>query len=316
MSNERITINYNIVNAYINEFKNFFCIEVEVFGDIYKNPLMKIDAKANEKDIYETFMVHLQDPKLRDSLDYNFINIAYKFAVPYDEFRNSLYKVYSVTGDILSTIQIEDKETTDNNKNINDINDIKNSINKLWDLYHELFSITVCYGALKNNTSVNIYINNWRHSATEVSMRYAGDLKSPAIVANILLFLHENYSKLGVAKKDFDAKYIKFLDWYLKKEETQMKSTRVDYISYVEEQEKMAKSQENDIINHPEHYTKGGIEVRDFIDSWHLDFNSGNVIKYVVRAPYKGTELQDLKKAQNYLNHLIELKEKEEAEKC
>lgn len=88
-----------------------------------------------------------------------------------------------------------------------------------------------------------------------------------------------------------------------------MKSTRADYISYVEELEKKTKSQENDIINHPEHYTKGGIEVRDFIDSWHLDFNSGNVIKYVVRAPYKGTELQDLKKAQNYLNHLIELKE-------
>lgn len=87
------------------------------------------------------------------------------------------------------------------------------------------------------------------------------------------------------------------------------------FLEELKKKENMAKKKEKDIINHPEHYTKGGIEVRDFIDSWNLDFNSGNIIKYVVRAPYKGTELQDLKKAQNYLNHLIELKEKE-AEKC
>lgn len=86
------------------------------------------------------------------------------------------------------------------------------------------------------------------------------------------------------------------------------------FLEELKKEVNMAKKKK-DIINHPEHYAKGGIEVRDFIDAWKLDFNSGNVIKYVVRAPYKGTELQDLKKAQNYLNHLIELKEKE-AEEC
>lgn len=201
-------------------------------------------------------------------------------------------------------IQVEDKEIVNSNKK---------AIDKLFDLYFGLISCKLNYGPLKYDASIVIYIDHRDHEATEKSIRFIGDLNDLIVVAKVLLFLNDNYSKLGVNKKDFDDKCTKFLAWYSGKEKTQMKSNRVNCI---EEMEKMAKNQENDIINHPEHYTKGGIEVRDFIDSWHLDFNSGNVIKYVVRAPYKSTELQDLKKAQNYLNHLIELKEKEEAEKC
>ena len=201
-------------------------------------------------------------------------------------------------------IQVEDKEIVNSNKK---------AIDKLFDLYFGLISCKLNYGPLKYDASIVIYIDHRDHEATEKSIRFIGDLNDLIVVAKVLLFLNDNYSNLGVNKKEFDDKCTKFLSWYSGKEKTQMKSKRVNYI---EEMEKMAKNQENDIINHPEHYTKGGIEVREFIDSWHLDFNSGNVIKYVVRAPYKGTELQDLKKAQNYLNHLIELKEKEEAEGC
>ena len=64
-------------------------------------------------------------------------------------------------------------------------------------------------------------------------------------------------------------------------------------------------------VNHPEHYTKGGIEVHDFISAWRMDFDAGNVIKYVTRAPYKNNKLEDLKKARWYLNKLIEEAEKE-----
>ena len=181
------------------------------------------------------------------------------------------------------------------------VNSNKKAIGKLFDLYFGVISCKLKYGPLKNDTSIVIYIDHKDHGATEKSPRYIGDLNDPIIVAKILLFLSEVCSKLGVDKKDFDDKYTKFLAWYLRKEKSEIKSAE--------------ETQKKDIINHPEHYTKGGIEVREFIDSWHLDFNSGNVIKYVVRAPYKGTELQDLKKAQNYLNHLIELKEKEEANK-
>lgn len=63
---------------------------------------------------------------------------------------------------------------------------------------------------------------------------------------------------------------------------------------------------EEDRINHPDHYTAGGIEVYDFIEAWNLDFACGNVIKYVARAPYKGKHLEDLKKARWYLERAIE----------
>ena len=65
-----------------------------------------------------------------------------------------------------------------------------------------------------------------------------------------------------------------------------------------------------DAVNHPSHYTRGGIEVHDFITAWDLGFDDGNVIKYVTRAPYKGKELEDLKKARWYLDKLIERAEK------
>ena len=58
-------------------------------------------------------------------------------------------------------------------------------------------------------------------------------------------------------------------------------------------------------VNHPEHYNKG-IEAIDYIDSWGMNFNSGNVIKYVTRAPFKGDYIQDLEKALWYLQRELE----------
>lgn len=60
------------------------------------------------------------------------------------------------------------------------------------------------------------------------------------------------------------------------------------------------------MVNHPPHYTFGSIEVIDIIDDWKLGFCEGQVVKYVARAKHKGAELQDLKKAQWYLNRLVE----------
>jgi hypothetical protein len=67
-----------------------------------------------------------------------------------------------------------------------------------------------------------------------------------------------------------------------------------------------------DDVNQPEHYTLGKIEVYDFINAWDLSFAQGNVIKYTVRAPYKGSELKDLKKARWYLDKLIEQAEEQQ----
>ena len=52
-----------------------------------------------------------------------------------------------------------------------------------------------------------------------------------------------------------------------------------------------------DVINHPSHYTRGKIEVIDFIEDQQLPYHLGNVIKYIARAGYKGGKLEDLKKS-------------------
>ena len=60
-----------------------------------------------------------------------------------------------------------------------------------------------------------------------------------------------------------------------------------------------------DNVNHPEHYKTGGIETIDFIEAKSLGYHLGNVVKYVTRADHKGNRLEDLKKAQWYLNRAI-----------
>ena len=59
-------------------------------------------------------------------------------------------------------------------------------------------------------------------------------------------------------------------------------------------------------VNHPPHYNQGNIEVIDAIEDWGLDFNAGNVVKYVARHQHKTEPVEDLKKARWYLDRLIE----------
>lgn len=67
-----------------------------------------------------------------------------------------------------------------------------------------------------------------------------------------------------------------------------------------------------DPVNHPSHYTAGGVECIDAItaalckyedpvDAW----LAGQVIKYLWRAPLKGKYKEDIEKAQFYLNRLV-----------
>lgn len=71
----------------------------------------------------------------------------------------------------------------------------------------------------------------------------------------------------------------------------------------IEEHE--VKAIKEDVINHPSHYTRGKIEVIDFIEDQQLPYHLGNVIKYIARAGYKGDKLEDLKKARWYLDRYI-----------
>lgn len=68
------------------------------------------------------------------------------------------------------------------------------------------------------------------------------------------------------------------------------------------------KKQNTDNVNNPSHYTAGGIETLDYIKAKVKDYPSyaaGNILKYVSRYEYKNG-IEDLKKAQFYLNDLIE----------
>ena len=58
-------------------------------------------------------------------------------------------------------------------------------------------------------------------------------------------------------------------------------------------------------VDHPVHYNKGTIETINIIEDWDLNFSVGNVIKYMLRSPHKGSELQDLEKAKWYLERHI-----------
>jgi hypothetical protein len=60
-----------------------------------------------------------------------------------------------------------------------------------------------------------------------------------------------------------------------------------------------------DKVNSPAHYKVGGIETIDFIEVKRLNYNLGNVVKYITRADHKANRLEDLQKAQWYLSREI-----------
>jgi len=64
-------------------------------------------------------------------------------------------------------------------------------------------------------------------------------------------------------------------------------------------------TQAEDVVNHPAHYKTGGIETIDFIEAKGLNYRLGNVVKYITRADHKGDRLENLKKAQWYLEREI-----------
>lgn len=70
---------------------------------------------------------------------------------------------------------------------------------------------------------------------------------------------------------------------------------------------------EHEAVKHPQHYQGvyglEAIEVmKNFLPKYqnsHVSYLIGNVIKYILRAPSKGKEMEDLMKAQTYLGLAI-----------
>lgn len=74
----------------------------------------------------------------------------------------------------------------------------------------------------------------------------------------------------------------------------------------------------SEAVNHPSHYAGNGqieciqaIEAMQPIGVSGADFCRGNTVKYLWRLGLKDESLQDARKAQWYLNRLIQILEKE-----
>lgn len=69
-----------------------------------------------------------------------------------------------------------------------------------------------------------------------------------------------------------------------------------------------------DMVNHPPHYTDGGIETIDYLEAklgpdGFRSYCIGCAMKYLSRAGKKGDLMEDLMKARWYINRLIEGRE-------
>ena len=87
-----------------------------------------------------------------------------------------------------------------------------------------------------------------------------------------------------------------------------------EYIKDMRHMEYMKMKQEQaddkDMVNSPIHYNKAGIETIDALEAMLVGgfdyYLQGNIVKYLWRFRYKNG-VEDLKKAQWYLNKLIEV---------
>ena len=59
----------------------------------------------------------------------------------------------------------------------------------------------------------------------------------------------------------------------------------------------------------PSYYKRGSIDVWDFIRQQKLNFHLGNAIKYICRAGYKHSKIEDLEKAIHYLQNELHQEE-------
>lgn len=108
----------------------------------------------------------------------------------------------------------------------------------------------------------------------------------------------------GVCNGNCEFHYKKYLNEEIEVNKSDLKDVDAEPIdTNVEEQ-----SIENDPVNHPSHYTDTKIEVMDYIEDKGFNFALGNAVKYISRAGKKDKNktIQDLEKAEWYLNREIE----------
>jgi|TARA_R100001460_G_scaffold37194_1_gene71374 hypothetical protein len=100
-------------------------------------------------------------------------------------------------------------------------------------------------------------------------------------------------------------KHIEYMRKKAKEMEEKTKEQKVKYLS----------GKKDDMVNHPPHYNKAGIEtiqaIKAMTDKGFEFYLQGNIMKYLWRYRYKNG-VEDLYKAQWYLNELIDVVEDED----
>ena len=100
-------------------------------------------------------------------------------------------------------------------------------------------------------------------------------------------------------------KHIEYMRKKAKEMEEKTKEQKVKYLS----------GKKDDMVNHPPHYNKAGIEtiqaIKAMTDKGFEYYLQGNIMKYLWRYRYKNG-VEDLYKAQWYLNELIDVVEDED----
>jgi len=95
-------------------------------------------------------------------------------------------------------------------------------------------------------------------------------------------------------------RHMEYMKKKLKEVEEKSKEQNVKYLS----------GKKEDMVNHPIHYNKAGIETIDAIGAATNEgfkyYLQGNILKYIWRYEYKNG-VEDLQKAQWYLKKLIEI---------
>ena len=118
----------------------------------------------------------------------------------------------------------------------------------------------------------------------------------------------------GIAPKDIATK-LKVKPNYVYQVKRNNKSKKKKKDDYVEQLDWIDYDEYRSKVEHPSHYTLGGIETWDFIEAKRLNYNLGNVVKYVTRCDHKGSPIEDLQKARQYLDREIQRRLDDEDER-
>lgn len=160
------------------------------------------------------------------------------------------------------------------------------------------------------NTAIRLFINedSFKKTFSGLDVSFFKELEKPFLLLCSFVFLNDfniiaedNLGERYIMHKE----HIDFENTFL--HNSIINSNHPNYINHITHVD-YGNNAENDPVNNPSHYTDGKIEVIDFIEDKKLNFHRGNAVKYIARTGKKdpSKEIEDLEKAQWYLNREIQ----------